>query len=443
MEKNRKITKSVAILLFLSIFTLNAHNQGITIILSSFEETWNYALKNNPDQKSYLLNIEKAKADKITSQSFLWPSINGSFAGQYNVELPTTPIPGEIIGKPGTTIYAQFGQKFNYTTGIMVSKEILNWQNYMQMKLAQNNILTTQLQAEAYKQSLKQQVALFYFTTVVAHEALETNRRNLDEADSIVELTRQKQQQGLINTLSANQALINRNNIQQQIASSQMLVDQCKISLKIVCGLNVSSDLQLNVMDLKNQQLISPNQNLNPDKNLSVAETQVKELKYKVDIQKSANLPKLNADYYIGEQQYRKDFGLSFNSRDWYVSKYLGVSLQVPIFNGFSTSSRIKSAKIEYQKAQTDWEESKRKEALTDELLLKNFTQSSLIAQTNQDTYRLYAENDRLAYQQLHAGLISLDDYLKISEDYLKAENNYLNSLSTLYNYYSTIISRQ
>ena len=440
---NMRIYKSITLLLFLSIFTLNSQNQSSTITLSSFEETWNYALKNNPDQKSYLLNIEKAKADKITSQSFLWPSINGSFSGQYNIELPTTPIPGEIIGKPGTTIYAQFGQKFNYSTGIMVNKEILNWQNYMQLKLAENNILTTQLQIDAYKQSLKQQVALFYFTTAIAQEALVTNRRNLSDADSIVILTKQKQEQGLINYISANQALISRNNIRQQIASSQMLVDQCKISLKILCGLKVNADLQLNVLELKSQQIVSPNQNLNPDKNIAVVETQVKALKYKVDIQKGAYLPKLNTNWYIGEQQYRKDFGLSFDSKDWYVSKYLGINLQIPIFNGFSTSSRVKSSKIEYQKAQNDWEESKRKAALNDDLLIKNFTQSSLIAQTNQESYRLHTENEQLANQQFRAGIISLDDYLKISEDYLKAENNYLNSLSTLYNYYSTIISRQ
>lgn len=427
----------------MSILTLNAQNQSSTITLSSFEDTWNYALKNNPDQKSYLLNIEKAKADKITSQSFFWPSINGSFSGQYNIELPTTPVPGEIVGKPGTTIYAQFGQKYNYSTGIMVSKEILNWQKYLQMKLSENNILTTQLQAEAYQQSLKQQVALCYFTTAIAQEALETNQRNLAEADSIVELTRQKQKQGLINTISANQALINRNNIQQQIAGSKMLLDQCRTSLKILCGLDVNADLELNATDLKNQQIISPALNLNPDKNLAVTETQVKGLKYNLDVQKSAYLPKLHADYFLGEQQYRKDIGFSFSPSDWHVSKYVGINLEVPIFNGFSTNSRVKSSKIEYQRAQTDWVESQRKAALGDELLLKNFTQSSMIAQTNQDTYRLYAQNDRLANQQFRMGIISLDDYLKISEDYLKAENNYLNSLSTLYSCYSTIISRQ
>jgi outer membrane protein TolC len=400
---NMRIYKSITLLIFLSVFNLHAQNQTSTITLSSFEETWNYALKNNPDQKSYLLNIEKAKADKITSQSFLWPSINGSFSGQYNIELPTTPIPGEIIGKPGTTIYAQFGQKYNYSTGITVSRELLNWHNCMQLKLAQNNILTTQLQADAYKQSLKQQVALYYFTTTIAQEALETNRRNLADADSIVILTKQKQQQGLINTISANQALINRNNIQQQIASSEILVYQCKISLKILCGLNVNADLQLNVLELKSQQIVSPNQNLNPDKNLAIVETQVKGMKYKVDMQKSAYLPKLKANWYIGEQQYRNDFGLSFDSKDWYVNKYLGVSLQVPIFNGFSTSSRVKSSKIEYQKAQTDWDESKRKAALNDDLLIKNFTQSSLIAQTNQENYRLYSQNEQIANQQFRA----------------------------------------
>jgi len=435
--------KSIILLFFMSILTLNAQNQTSTVILSSFEETWNYALKNNPDQKSYLLNIEKAKADKITSQSFLWPSINGSFSGQYNIELPTTPIPGEIMGKPGTTIYTQFGQKYNYSSGISVNKEILSWQNFMQLKLAKNNILTSQLQADAFKQSLKQQVALFYYSTAIAQEALETNRRNLTHADSIVILTKQKQQQGLINSISANQALINRNNILQQIASSEMLLDQCKISLKILCGVDVNSALQVTELDLKNEQIVSLNQNLNPDKNLAISQSQVKALKYKVGMQKSGYLPKLNFNTYFGAQQYKKDFGLSLNSNDWYASKYVGVSLQVPIFNGFSTSGRVKSSKIEYQMAQNDWEENNRKAALNDDLLIKNFTQSSMIAQTNHDNYRLFTENEQLANQQFRAGIISLDDYLKISEDYLKAENNYLNSLSTLYNYYSTIISRQ
>jgi outer membrane protein len=443
MEKTMRKAKFIIVLLFQYIFIVNAQNKLDTITLSSFEEVWNYALKNNPDQKSYLLNIEKAKADKVTSQSFMWPSINGRFSGQYNIKLATTPIPGEILGKPGTTIYAQFGQKYNYSAGLTVSKEILNWGNIMQLKLAKNNILTTQLQSEAYIQSLKQQVAQFYYTAILAQESCLTNYLNLANVDSVLILSKQKMQQGLMDAISLNRATINRNTVQQQIYSSEMLFEQCKTSLKILCGLNVDEKLKLKTIDLKSREILISNQSLNPDKNLAISENQLKGFKYQIDVQRSAYFPKLNVNTYIGEQQFRSDFGLSLNTDAWHTSKYIGINLQVPIFNGFSTGSKVKSVKIEYQKNESDWKESKRKSALNDDLLLKDFNQSIMIAQTNRDTYRLYAENERLGNQQLRAGIISLDEYLKIYNDYLKAENDYLNSLSNLYVYYSTIISRQ
>ena len=62
---NMRIYKSITLLIFLNIFTLNSQNQSSIITLSSFEETWNYALKNNPDQKSYMLNIENGKLPEI------------------------------------------------------------------------------------------------------------------------------------------------------------------------------------------------------------------------------------------------------------------------------------------------------------------------------------------------------------------------------------------
>jgi len=56
--------------------------------------------------------------------------------GTKNIKTPETPVPGEILGKPGETVYLKFGQDYSYNTGLTISKSILNWQAKYQTKIA-------------------------------------------------------------------------------------------------------------------------------------------------------------------------------------------------------------------------------------------------------------------------------------------------------------------
>ena len=409
----------------------------------TLNEAWDYAIKNNPDQKSYILNNEKAKADLHSSESYLWPIFGGNLAGQLNTKLPTTVVPGEIFGKPGQTMNVQFGQKYNYNTGLTASKTILDWQHWIQVKIAKNDLLTTQLETDAYKQNLKQQVALYYYSVAVSQEALNLYKQNLLVADSTVIITDQKFRQGIINSISSNLSVISCNNIHQQILNTEILLDQCKNSLKILLGIEKETDLEIDTTGLMKQFLPVDVQNLGKDKNLAIQENQIRSTELKVNLQKSSFVPKMNLYGYYGLQQYRNDFGISFNNNKWFQSSYVGVDVQVPIFSGFLNRNKLKSSKIEYKKSQTEWDESERKAAMNDELLINEFKKSQQMLQPVSENFNLYRQNQQMTYNQLKEGLISMDYYFKTVEDYLNSENSYLNALSVLYTYYSTIISRQ
>ncbi len=430
-------------LLLLHSNGIMAQNSSSVLRISSFREAWEYALKNNPDQKSYALNIEKAKSELKTSKSFLWPSIAGSANAQHNIDLPETPVPGELVGKPGQTFYAKFGKKNSFNAGLSLSKSILDWQAIMQMKLSENSVLGEQLQSDAFRQSLKQQVALYYYTAAVSQQALRSSQQDLAVADSVITLTRQKSEQGLINSITANQSVINRNNIRQQVMNTESLLEQCRVSLKILFGADKNTVLQLIDPDYEDKGVANPAQSLNVDRQLLVQENQLKSTDYKMRIQKSNFLPRLSLNTYLGQQQYNDNLSVSFANGAWKPVSYMALTLQVPVFTGFATKNKLKTAKIEYTIAQNDWEESQRKAALKDNLLLFEFKKSSEIVQTNLDSYHLYGQNRQLAGQQLKEGVIGLDDYFRIFEDYLKAESSYLNALSEMYTSYSTIISRQ
>jgi outer membrane protein TolC len=425
-------------LLFSGLFA-----QQTSLKIATLQDAWNYALKNNPDQNSYQLMIEKAKVDYHTSLSLLLPVVSGNFNGQINTKLATTAVPGEIAGKPGQTMNVQFGQKYNYSTGISLSKSLFDMQNNYQIQLTKNTVKTSQLQADAYKQSLKEQVAMYYYTAIISQEALHLYQQNLGLADSTIMLTNQKVQQGLLNSVTANQAYIARNTVQQQIFNTESTRAHCENALKILLGLDENTSLVFDTITVKNQLFAIVDQTLGKDNVLAVQENQLKNAELKVTIQKTAFLPKLNWYSYWGEQQFRNDFAMTFNSGDWHPVSYVGLNVQVPLFTGFANINKFKSSKIELQKSQSDWEESKRKATMNDKLLVFESNQSKQMLNPAKDTYERFLQNQQTANQQLKEGIISLDAYNKIFEDYLNAENAYLNALSVYYSYYSTIISRQ
>jgi outer membrane protein len=136
MDKRMKklVAISVITLVLTNSFLLNAQ-----YVFHSIDEIWLYAKENNPDNSVYSLQIDNAKIDQKITYSSIYPKVNVGFSGQYNIDIAETPLPGEILGLPGETIYAKFGQEYSYNGGITISKTLLDWQSIFQSKIAKSN----------------------------------------------------------------------------------------------------------------------------------------------------------------------------------------------------------------------------------------------------------------------------------------------------------------
>ena len=93
-------------------------------VFNSLHDVWEYSLSNNPENTIYQLRIEQAEQDKKTATSYLYPKAAVSFSGQRSIDIPETPVPGELIGKPGETVYMKFGQNYSFNSGISLSKTL-------------------------------------------------------------------------------------------------------------------------------------------------------------------------------------------------------------------------------------------------------------------------------------------------------------------------------
>lgn len=425
------------------LFHQSVNAQSIdTLKIKSLEQAITLSVKNNPTQAVYQEQVKQARYTYKASKGFMYPNVNGSFNGQDNLHLAVTPIPGILINQPGTTYYAQFGKKFSYNTGLNVNENIFDWSSVLQSAIAKNNIMLVQLQQNAYIQSLKDQVAKLYFSVLIGKASIKINNQDLVLADSLVKLSKQRLQEGTTDALAVNQAMINYNNVLQNKAQSSQTYDQGIENLKIILGEKALTTLRLTedvpLESISGIKTIT----MSADKSIDVYRQQLTLSALQSKSQRSAAYPKLGFTGYFGTQQFRNDFGLSFNNDAWTGYRYLGLNLNVPLFTGFSNTNKYRSTLAQQQIAQLQYQSAKEQSAINDILLLKNYADYTSMAQASANSYMLYRDNVSLNRQKYQEGIINMDVYLKAFEDYLKAENAHLTILSQLLSTKATILSR-
>lgn len=434
-----------SILVSLIIFHAAAFSQETpnTVKFNSLAEVLQKTVASNPKQAIYQHRIRQAAYNYKASRGFLLPTASGTINGTNNLSLGVTPVPGELVGQPGTTFYAQFGKRYNYNAGLNLGQTLFDWQAIQQSAIAKKNIELNRLDQESFVQNLKEQAARVYLTTLVAKGSLFIASKDEQLADSLVVLVRQRFQEGTTDQLAVNQSLINYNNIQQNKQKSQALYDQGIENLRILLGEHPASEIVLT------QEISSGAADTEvfsaPGKDhtlgIYLAQAEIAQLQSKS--QQAIAYPKLAANAYFGGQQFRNDFGLSFRDNAWSRYQYIGISLSVPLFTGFTNTNKYRSSKLQTEIAHLQYAEAQQNSAVNDQLLLKNLTTYQQLLKASAQNFKLYGSTLQLNKQKYQEGLVSMEIYLKAFLDYLNAENVYLNDLSQLYTVKATLIARQ
>lgn len=438
----RNINMKLLLLLLVVCTHAGAQNKITLVEVDSLEELLKLARIQNPDVKSYELNVTKRNYDVKTSKAARLPSIAGSFSGQRNLALSTTPVPGEFFGQPGTTVNAQFGQEYAYNAGITISKSFLDRQTSLKIKMAQLTLEAAEVQQDAYFQLLNQQVSLNYYSLLIAKRAIALAEKDIEVADSIASLGEQRFQEGLVDALVVNQARINANVTKQNLNSSKQLYENSNNELKLLLGLGDDDTLKVLANIQYELPLMHGASELRPDDYIRLASLNKDQAQNQVKIQKSMFLPKVSIASYYGKQQFVENFEIDFGNSTWSNYRYLGLNLSLPILTGFSNQNKLKASRVDLELAENELTKTNLKSQMQDTQLIEEYHTSIKNTHLAMEAFQLYEQNERLTLQKYSEGMISLDRYLNAFQDYLKAEHAFLNNLLNTYSYYSQIKPR-
>lgn len=419
-----------AVLVLSGIKGLNAQTVQLTL-----KDALNYALKNNENVRKARLDIEggKAKTNEVRAQAL--PQITGSASINDNLLLQKSPIPGEIFGRPGETIFVAFGQKYNTTASAQLSQQLFNQSVFTGLKAARAGEDYYNLNAALSEENMLQQVASSYYQVLVSREKMAVIDTNINSLVRIEKTVADQFRNGLARKIDLDRVKVNLTNLRTQRQELENGVIQQENLLKFYIGMPINNTIlipqaqlsaipaeasgmadELNVANLTQYRLIKKQEEL---------------LNYQKKAYQAEYIPKLSFNTNFVYTGFGNKFDLlrSNSTTQWAKASALTLNLSIPIFDGFARKSRVKQAEIDLLKAQED---------------IRNTTQSLNLAHDNAtiqiknsiSTIKAQVENMKLAQEvyastqnNYHNGLATLTDLLDAENSLVSAQNSYTQAL--------------
>lgn len=430
---NFGIAKPLLMLLISLLFLSTTQAQSDTMSLD-LKDALRYALEASQDARKAKLDVESSeyKIDEVRAVAL--PQVSGSASLNYNPILQKSALPGEIFGKPGETLLVAFGQKWNANAGIAVNQILFDNSVFTGLKAAKTTREFYKLNSQLTDEQIIEQVATTYYAVLVQRQQLTTLDSTINNTDKVRRILASLYENGLAKKIDVDRVAVNLSNLNSQRTQLINGLELLQNQLKFYMGMPIQTAINIPDMDLAAIHPSAVTVHFNPAERteLELMNTQKKLLMYQKEAVRSEYMPSLalTGSYsYQGMGNQFPIFRSSGNGANWFDVAMVGLSLRVPIFNGFATRSRIKQADINIRKLEEDISQTE---------LALNLDFENAKTQINNSIITLNAQekNMELAEQvyfntqnNYNNGLATLTDLLQSETSLTESQTNYSKAL--------------
>jgi outer membrane protein len=404
----------------------------------TLQEALKFALNNNKQLARTKMDEEmgKYKTQEVRSQAL--PQLNGNASYTDNLMLQKSLIPGAVFGKPDSSILVAFGVKYNATVGAELSQQIFNQAVFTGLKAAKSGEEYYKIQTEQSVENVIYNVSQLYYQLLVTQEKIITINSNIEKLTQLVSATKSQFDNGLAKKIDLDRIKVNLTNyITQRTQLMNQYATQTN-NLKRIMGMPLQSVFLLPPASLKEIENKAAGVLQYDDMNIA-NRTEYKLLKKQEELQlfqKKAYL----AEYYpslsmFGRYSYNgmsQQFAFSkdpSNSTSWFGAAAIGLSLKIPIFDGFGRRSKVNQQNVTLRQLSKQMED-------TEQTLSTDYENAKLMVRSNLSTISTQKENMELANEVYYStqnnyklGLAGLTDLLNAETSLADAQNSYNEAL--------------
>ncbi|MBC7757672.1 MAG: TolC family protein, partial [Phormidesmis sp. FL-bin-119] len=330
--------------------------QSDTVAAFSLKQALDYAQNHQASILNARIDEDIAKNTVKQTIGIGLPHLSGNANFQDFIKLPTSLLPGDFFGKPGTQVPVQFGVKYQSLVGLDLNQLLFDGSYLVGLQasktfkeLSNKNLTRTRIETAVA-------VTKAYYSVLVSNEQLSLIDANLDRLRKSLSDTEALFKNGFVEKIDLDRLTVFKNNLETERENVIRLLALNVNLLKFQMGMTVNSRLTLtdSINNLQaDQALVARDSSAYRNRiEYSLLETQKKLNEFDLKRYKSQFLPSLSAFGNTSQSFQSNNFSELFSSN--FPSTIIGLRLSVPIISGGIKLSQVRNAKLVILKTQND-----------------------------------------------------------------------------------------
>ena len=402
----------------------------------SLKQAVDYAITHQVQVKNSQLDLQNANAKINEIKAIGLPQVNGSVALTNNIVLQRVFIPAKIFNPAaaeGELIAAKFGVENSGFANVSLSQLVFDGTYLLGLKASSVYKDLAVKSVTQSKQQVAENVTKAYYGILVNEKRLALLSLTVSRLDTVLKETRALNKQGFVEKIDVQRLDVQANNLRTELENVVRLQELSFSLLKFQMSYPMDEPIRLSE---SLDQVELSTFNLNPKGEFSYAnrieysilQTQenLAELDYKSI--KAGYLPRLllNANY--GYNAGANAFG-DLMTKQWFDNSAITVSLQIPIFDGYSKKYKAIQSQNNLQKVRQSFDllkssiDMQRSQA---SITLKNALESMKEQKANLDLANEISRVTRVKYQN---GVGSNLEVLNAESSIKESQANYFTAL--------------
>lgn len=428
-----KFLKRQWILVLLAIASGSVYGQHTSLKL---EDALVYAIETSHLAKQAQLEVENSdyKINEVKSRAL--PQITGTGSLTYNPLLQKSALPGEIVGQPGQTIMVAFGQKWNSGANVTLTQNLFDQSVFTGLKAAKSTREYYKIYAQLTEEQLIEQVATTYYQVLIQKQKIVVVDSTIHNTENVLSVIKGLYESGLARQIDVDRLEVSLSNLKTQKIQLNNLVTQYENQLKYAMGMEIQTPITLQEIDFDNLFTEGIAEILQPDINTRTEIKLLNQQKQLLELQKQAYkaeyVPTLSLNANYGYQGLGNSFPIfkgTSSGVNWFDYSSVGLSLRIPIFNGFATKARVRQADVALRSIQEEIAQTGLSLNLQYENAKAQISNSLLTLESQEKNMELARKVYFNTQNNYNNGLAPLTDLLDAEKSQTEAQNNYLEAL--------------
>ena len=398
----------------------------------SLKECLTIGIENNLSLKSSRNEVAKGKHNISENRARLLPQINFAAGFNDNFTPPVSVTDGTAYGKLYNVTKTL---QYNSSASLQLQMPLYSQTALTAVEIAKTLDNLNQLSYEKAREDIIMQIAKLYYLIQNTTEQITIISDNLKRFEELRNFAQAFYDNQMALAVDLKRINVRIESTDVSLANAKAMLREQYNMLKYAMDYPAEEDIVVEVKKVDDINMAAQsglNVNLYE---LQLMRTQEKLTEQQVKLAKDAYLPTVALTGNFTFTAYTDKFKNWFHSGEsnhWYDSNGLGITLRVPVFDGFEKRSKIRKAKIDADNARIAYENTLKNLQTQYSNAVNDLMNNERNYRKQRDNYRLAEDIYKVTMDRYREGVTSMVEVLQDEMSMSEAQNNYL---TAHYNY--------